>query len=249
MSEENSQQHANLSLEKEQNPDTFSESFPNRSESFGTIPSASAEFRSLRNLSERTETHTLTVRQVAKLFEQAGVSRTERSIVNWCHPNRQGVARLDAFFEENEGRYYITEQSVSRAIEEEQAKLSTSSGEFSKVESVEPTESFERSGNSSFDNHNSRRREGLKSEGGSESEERGLSDLQRKVMDLEITNRVKEQLLERLNRELQDAEEERRSYIERLISDNRRIGELESQLLQLNRPSSNPTNQNQFFAL
>ena len=31
-------------------------------------------------------------------------------------------ARLDAFFDENEGRYYITPQSVTRAIEEERAK-------------------------------------------------------------------------------------------------------------------------------
>ena len=53
---------------------------------------------------------------------RAGVTRTERSIINWCRSNRQGVARLDAFFDENVGRYYITQQSVTRAIEEERAK-------------------------------------------------------------------------------------------------------------------------------
>jgi hypothetical protein len=38
------------------------------------------------------------VREAARLFEEAGASRTERSIINWCQPNRQGVSRLDAFF-------------------------------------------------------------------------------------------------------------------------------------------------------
>ena len=47
------------------------------------------------------------MREVARHFEQAG------------------VARLDAFFDENEGRYYITQQSVTRAIEEERAKQSS----------------------------------------------------------------------------------------------------------------------------
>lgn len=36
----------------------------------------------------------------------------------------EGVARLDAFFDENGGRYHITSQSVTRAIEEERAKQS-----------------------------------------------------------------------------------------------------------------------------
>ena len=62
------------------------------------------------------------MREVARLFEQAGVPRTERSIIKWCRLNWQGVARLDAFFDENERRYYITPQSVTRAIEDERAK-------------------------------------------------------------------------------------------------------------------------------
>ena len=62
------------------------------------------------------------MREVARAFENAGVPRTERSIINWCQLNRQGVARLDSFFDDNEGRYYITQQSVDRAVEEERAK-------------------------------------------------------------------------------------------------------------------------------
>jgi hypothetical protein len=45
----------------------------------------------------RSEHHTLTVKEVSRLFSDAGVPRIERSIVNWCQPNRQGFARLCLF--------------------------------------------------------------------------------------------------------------------------------------------------------
>jgi len=64
----------------------------------------------------------LTVREVARLFEAAGVARIERSIVNWCQPNRQGIPRLDSYYDPNERKYFITPQSVEAAIAEEKAK-------------------------------------------------------------------------------------------------------------------------------
>ncbi len=82
-------------------------------EGFGTIP----------YVSERTADHILTVREVAKKFENEGVPRTERSIINWCQPNPQGVPRLDNFFDTNERKYFITPNSVDRVIAEEQNKL------------------------------------------------------------------------------------------------------------------------------
>lgn len=84
----------------------------NPSESFGALP----------YVSEKTAEHILTVRDVAKRFENAGVSRTERSITNWCQPNPQGMARLDCFFDTNEHKYFITPLSVDHAISEEQNK-------------------------------------------------------------------------------------------------------------------------------
>src|SRR5262245_56218070 len=68
---------------------------PNDSESFGTVPNSSESFSNVRKSAERKETHTLTVREAARLFEAAGVARTERSITNWCQPNKQSVTRLD----------------------------------------------------------------------------------------------------------------------------------------------------------
>ena len=95
---------------------------PNTSEPFRTVQHNAESFRSLPQISERKESHTLTVREVARMFEAAGVARTERSIVNWCQPNRTGIARLDSYFDPNERRYYISPQSVEQAITEEKAK-------------------------------------------------------------------------------------------------------------------------------
>jgi len=77
--------------------------------------------------SQTEELHTLTVRDVAKMFDQARVPRSERSISRWCQPNAQGEKRFDAFLDEKEGKgkYYITPESVRRVIEEERAKQSS----------------------------------------------------------------------------------------------------------------------------
>jgi hypothetical protein len=53
------------------------------------------------------------------MFEAAGVARAERSIINWCQPNRQGIARLDSYYDPNERKYFITSQSVETVIKEE----------------------------------------------------------------------------------------------------------------------------------
>ena len=54
---------------------------PNDSETFGTIRNPAEHFRSVPKSAEAIENHTLTVREVARMFEAAGVARTERSIV------------------------------------------------------------------------------------------------------------------------------------------------------------------------
>src|SRR5438094_6911764 len=92
-----------------------------RSEGFGT-PNPSEGFAKFGTPSQRKETHTVSVRDAAKMFEAAGVPRTERSIINWCWPNRQGLARLDAYFDPNDRKYFITQQSIDLAIKEELSK-------------------------------------------------------------------------------------------------------------------------------
>src|SRR4051812_8222194 len=65
-------------------------SIPNASEQFGNVLHASEGVGNLRKASTRKESHTITTREAARLFEGAGVARTERSIVNWCQRNRMG---------------------------------------------------------------------------------------------------------------------------------------------------------------
>jgi hypothetical protein len=95
------------------------------SEDFGKIPNDSETFGNIPNRSERKENHVLSVHSVARMFEGAGVARTERSVTNWCQPDKNGVAKLDCFYDQNERKYYITPQSVERAIEEERSKYIT----------------------------------------------------------------------------------------------------------------------------
>ena len=192
---------------------------PNASANFGNIPQGSEVFRNIRNGAERTEHHTLTVREAARLFEQAGVSRTERSITNWCQPNRQGIARLDAFFDTNERKYFVTSQSVSLAIREEQSKQLSGS-----LETETPP-----------------RKAAEEMRGVSEEESRdgeSIRDMRRKITDLEITNRVKEQFVDLLQKERERMMGERDGYVRELMAQSRRIGELETQVLQLGAPVS-----------
>lgn len=146
------------------------------------------------------------MREVARHFEQAGVTRTERSIVNWCRANRQGVARLDAFFDENEGRYYITQQSVTRAIKEERAKQPV--GGAAPVSEPEIPNRSESSSRRDADDSGR------------------VKELERQNRDLEIATRAKDHILELL-------EKERGKFVEQLIGISRYVGELETRMLAL----------------
>jgi hypothetical protein len=201
-----------------------SESFgtvPHRSESFRTVPNASAPFRTVPKPSERTADHTLTVREVAKMFEAAGVSRTERSIVKWCLPNKHDVARLDAVFDANERKWFITQESVERAIAEEQARAA-------RHHDPVPNAADESVPNDSEQTPKRQQRP--------DSDDEDRTELRGKLRDLEITNRVKDAYIEQLKGNLQSADEERRGYIQQLIDKSHQIGSLETQLRQLAAP-------------
>lgn len=201
---------------------------PNVSEAFGKVPHAAEPFRKLPNdaesfrsvphVSERNENHTLTVREAVRLFEAAGVARTERSITNWCQPNRTGIARLDSYFDPNERKYFITPQSVELAIEEEKAKaakLNQPSEPFGTF--PHDTEGFRKAQKNAekaepdFPNH---------------SESREIRELENEIRDLQITNKAKDIFIEKM-------EKERIGFFEQVISANRKMGELEAKLLQL----------------
>jgi len=193
-------------------------SIPNTSASFGNIPHDAEVFRNIRNEAERTEHHTLTVREVARMFEASGVPRTERSIINWCQKNRQGVGRLDAFYDMNERKYFITTESTTRAIQEEQAKAGTGNIGSAMPEKEVPNTSAKST-------HHS----------GASVEDK---DLELKMRDLEITNRVKDQAIAMHEKDRERLMDEREGYVRQLMDKSHRIGQLETRLLQLGAPAS-----------
>ena len=193
----------------------------NDSEHFGTVPKSAEDFRTVRNASERTENHTLTVREVARVFENAGVARTERSIINWCQPNPQGVARLDAYYDLEERRWFITQESVRRVITEEMAR-SAKHGELGPKAAervVEP-------------GAGSQEPNGGGATSDSEPPSERLKQLETEVMDLRILNSGKDFFIEQLRNE-------RGEFIQQLVEGSRRIGELETKLRQLSAPQEN----------
>lgn len=195
---------------------------PNDSEGFRTIPNNAEIFGSVPHDTERKENHTLTVRKAAKLFEAAGVARTERSIVNWCQPNRQGVARLDCYFDPNERKYYLTPESVERAIQEELAKGTKTTPVTETVGTI-PQDSEHDLKSPTED---------------SEAKTDSARELEREVIDLKIANRSKDYFIELLQKEREEFSVERQGYVEKLIESNRKVGELETRLLQLEGPRS-----------
>jgi hypothetical protein len=194
---------------------------PHASEPFRTLPNDAEGFRSVPKHSERKENHTLTVREVVRMFEAAGVARTERSITNWCQQSRTGIARLDSYYDPNERKYFITPQSVELAIAEEKAKaakVNQPSELFGKV--PHDTEDFRSVPNPA------ERAEPIFPNG---SESREIRELENEIRDLQITNRAKDIVIEKM-------EKERGNILEQAYSANRKVGELEAKLLQLEGP-------------
>jgi len=187
----------------------------------GNVPHDAESFGKVPQTSERNENHTLTVREVARLFEGAGVARSERSIVNWCQPNRQGIPRLDSYYDPNERKYFITPQSAEAAISEEKAKA------VAKMpQPVEPSEPF-RTLLKDTENESKERK------GGSERDGERTRELERENLDLKIANRGKDFLIEQMQKE-------RSGIFNEPLAVNRKVSELETKLLQLEKPRPMP---------
>jgi hypothetical protein len=203
--------HHSETFGKLPNPPERFGNVPNDSEPFRTVRKDSEGFRNVPNVLERKESHTLTVREAARMFEAGGVARTERSIVNWCQPNKLGIPRLENYFDPNERKYYLTPESVERAIQEEIQR--------SKKPSVSPV---------SAPVGNIRKEEEKPNPTG-KLDAGQVKELERENFDLKISNRGKDYLIERM-------QDERNKFFEEVLAANRKVGELETKLLRLESP-------------
>ena len=185
---------------------------PEATATFRTVPQDTEEIGKVPQAAGRGENHTLTVRETARMFEAAGVARTERSIINWCQPNRQGITRLDSYYDPNERKYYITPKSVETAIQEETQRANKSTDAPASEVFGNPVAHVKHS----------------KPEVNS-ADDRKVQELERQVMDLNIANRGKDYLIDQLKGERAD-------FFEKLLTANRAVGQLETKLHQLDAP-------------
>ena len=209
-------------------------SLPHDAATFRTVPHASEPFGRIPNRSEPREadvqsgdglpppdwreSYTLTVREATRLFEAAGVARSERSIVNWCQRNRQGIARLDAYFDPNDRRYFITPKSVDAAIAEEKARAAKANAE---TPLTTPTNLG--NGESADSEPFRKARQDSESHDRNHAEAVELTELRKENMDLKITNRGKDYFIEQLQKE-------REGLIKQVVDSSQRVGQLESEL-------------------
>ncbi len=155
---------------------------------------------------EREELYTTTIREAVKLFEAAGVPRAERTLVKWCSRDATGIGRLDCQYDSNDRKYYITEESISRVIAEEQQKAN-------RKPAVEQT---------------------VDSEKGAAPVElphtKEVRELELKLRDLEISNRAKDHVIDRY-------EKEREAMLNQLTAASQKVGSLETELRRLEEPT------------
>ena len=203
-----------------------SESFgnvPNPAEDFRIVPKPSEPFRIVPQTAVRRENCTLTVREVARLFEAASVARSERSITNWCQPNRQGIARLEAYFDPNERRYFITPQSVEAVIAEEKAKAAKANAEM-----PHGAEAF-RTSKPVAEHFRTTPKDSEPARKVDPASADELAELKKENRDLQIANRGKDYFIERM-------EKERETMLTQLVESSRTVGQLETRIHQLEAP-------------
>jgi hypothetical protein len=188
---------------------------PQASAECRTVPNTAEDFGKVPQVAERKENHTLTVRETARMFEMAGVARTERSVINWCQPNRQGITRLDSYYDPNERKYYITPQSVEAAIQEEIQRANKSSAPSTSEPFGSPVAHVKH----------------FTTENNMPLDDRKVQDLQREVQNIKIANEVKDKFIELMKNE-------RIGFIDKLVAANRTVGQLETKLNQLDSPKT-----------
>ena len=71
---------------------------------------------------KKTDAHSITIRSAVRIFEDAKIPRSPRTIVNYCNPNTESVSRLDCWQDPKDRAYYITLESIEEVIAEEKAK-------------------------------------------------------------------------------------------------------------------------------
>lgn len=178
-----------------------------------------------------TSKHTLTVKEVLTMFWKENVDITERSLTKYCHPNRQGVQLLDAYFDENERKFFITPESVPSAIAEVRARKIRMKQNYGDVLNRSEQERRtdpnipERSGTDE-----NVPMEEINTQNSNEDTEK-IKKLEEKVFDLKVSNEAKGQIIRQM-------QEDKKETLIMMREDRTFIGKLKTKLLQLGAPEN-----------
>ncbi len=157
---------------------------------------------------ERRNEHTLTSLEAMRLFERSGVPRSQRSIERYC---RDG--KLDCFLDPDEDRYYATPASVETLIGQMMEIRARHAP--AEVPEAEPRKTSA----PPFSN--------------AESDPSGAADLEtlrRENLDLKITNRAKDYLIDQMKADRRQLTDDFKNLALEYGAASRRIGELEATL-------------------
>ena len=189
----------------------------------------------------RTEAHTLTTREVMKMFEAAGIPRAQRSIERYC---QQGD--LDCKPDAIERRQYITQESVDILI----GQLKELAARHQKVHTND-AQQMEPTGGDDTERRDATTAtsEGVKQSAPEKRDEKHrigeyeerlaaqdarIKELENVNFNLEIDKRAREQIVGILREQMTQQTKE---FSAQLTQQSRRVGQLETEMRQLMAPS------------
>jgi hypothetical protein len=185
----------------------------------------------------RTEAHTLTTREVMKMFEAAGIPRAQRSIERYC---QQGD--LDCLPDAIERRQYITQASVDTLIG--QLKELAARHQQATPEQRSPTDGDDTErraatpATSESVKHSTPEKQGEKHARGEyearmQEMEARMKELENEKFNLEIDKRARDQIVGMLREQMT---QQTQVFSTQLTQQSRRVGQLETEMRQLMAP-------------
>ena len=196
---------------------------PTTSDNVGHSPTMTDTVRPRPTTSDqRTEAHTLTSREVLKLFEQSGLLRSQRSIERYCKDEK-----LDCFFDPDEERYYVTQSSVDRLV----GQLKEIQERHQQMPVVDTPPASTRS-------DTVRPQPTPTPPLATGDEERvqyaaKIKELEDKIFNLRVDKEAKDQIVTILRDQIKG---DRETFVKELVTHTRMVGELETRLKLLDAP-------------
>lgn len=179
---------------------------------------------------EITPSYSLTVEEAAKLFEEAGVPKSPRTISRNCEDGTILCIREDTL---NNWRYMVSKASVERRIAELKniTKIPVRHDTSSYDQTQQVTSRHDESHHDAT-SHNETRQDASRHNETSEQDEK-IRNLEAEVRGLSIDKAVRDRSIQYLEKQLTEKNVREEKLIDQLVTQSRLIGNLEKELLLL----------------